>query len=271
MSTGREGVTTSESATVSTPEISNLSQASDLRNLPRPCRSSFDSKSGNKPEEMSKNFFVRPLAPKVLHKRSCVDFEVVTRASNLSVVARKALESIPVDASVILPTLNKCVELDMVGQSPLNHLWIAIYSRPGRVALVLSCTDGYMGAYPIFIVNTNATDDIDLTPFVQSSTLALQRHVPAERVYSVFGPNRIARLFSKMWTQLTGVQAEPQPYYDATISCLRRHEAPPSFSLVDSSMFEVGLAGQADIVPIAKLCHAFASDSVSNRLPSASY
>ena len=198
--------------------------------------------------------------------------EVAFRASDLSVVARKALEGVPVEAGVILPTFNKCLELDKVGQSPPDHLWIAIYSRLGTVALVLSCTDGYMGAYPVFIVNTSPINDSDLAWCMHQSTLTLQRHVPVERVYSVFGPIKITQLFCGMWTQLTGVQAEKHPYYDAKISCLRRRESlQQPVTPSESSTPDVGLATQADILPIARLCYAFASDSVSHRLPSVSY
>ena len=197
--------------------------------------------------------------------------EVAFRASDLSVVARKALESVPVDASVILPTFNKCLELDKVRQSPLDHLWIAIYSRLGTVTLVLSCTDGYMGAYPIFIVNTIPIDDNDFASSIHLLALTLQRHVPIERVYSVFGPIKITQLFSRTWTQLTGVQAEAHPYYDAKISSLRRHESLQQPVTSESSTFEIGLATQADILPISQSCHAFAWDSVSYRFPSVSH
>lgn len=193
--------------------------------------------------------------------------EVAFRASDLSVVPRKALESVPVDASVILPTFNKCLELDKAGKTPPGHLWIAIYSKPGTVALVLSCTDGYMGAYPVFIVNTNPINDNDFISCIRLSALTLQRHVPIERVYSVFGPIKIAQHFSKMWTQLTGVQTEAHPYYDAKISCLRREGLQQPVITSENSTFEVGLATQADVLPIAKSCCAFASDSVSCRLP----
>ena len=198
--------------------------------------------------------------------------EVAFRASELSFTAVKALESVPVEASVILPTFYKCLELDRAGQSPRNHVWIAIYSRQGTVELVLSCTDGYMGAYPVFIVNTKPIDEIDLTSCIQLSALTLHRHVPIERVYSLFSPIRIAQLFSVAWTQLTGVQAEVHPYYDAKISCLRRRESlQQPVTPLESSTFEVGPATQADIFPIAKSCHSFAIDSVSRRLPPVSY
>ena len=198
--------------------------------------------------------------------------EVAFKASDLSAVVRKALENVPVDSSVILPTFYKCLELDKAGRSPRDHLWIAIFSRPGTVALVLSCTDGYMGAYPVFIVNTNPIDDNEFASCIHLSALTLQRHVPIERVYSVFGPIQISRLFSRMWTKLTGVQAEALPYYDSKISCLRRRESLlQPVTPLESSTFEVGPATQADILPIAKPCHAFASDSVSRRLLSFSY
>jgi hypothetical protein len=121
-----------------------------------------------------------------------------------------------------------------------------------------------MGAYPIFIVNTTPIDDSDLASYIHLSALTLQRHVPVERVYSIFGPIMIAQLFSNMWTQQTGVQAEALPYYDAKISCLQRHDGllQPVTPLDSSMRFEVGLASQADILPVAKLCHGFASDSV---------
>lgn len=188
--------------------------------------------------------------------------EVVTKASNLSEVARQALERTPIIASVMLSTLNKCIALDTAGQSPPGHWWIVIYSGP-KVALVLSCTDGYMGKYPIFIVDTNVMDEKDFIPSIQLLAHTLQRHVPIERVYSVYGPIEIAQLFSKIWTQSTGVQPEPEPYYDAKISWLRYQDLQQSVTDSESSKFEVGLAGPTDIGQIAKLCYMFASDSVS--------
>ena len=196
--------------------------------------------------------------------------EVAFKASDLSVVVRRALESVPADASVILPTFYKCLEMDKVGRSPRDHVWIAIYSRQGSVALVLSCTDGYMGAYPIFIVNTNPIDE-NLTSYIQLLAHTLQRHVPIERVYSVFAPIKITQLFSRMWTHLTGVQAEEQPYYDSKISCLWRGSLQQPVIPSESSTFEVGLATPADVLPIAKSCHSFAMDSVSRRFPFAFY
>ena len=198
--------------------------------------------------------------------------EVAFKASDLSVAARKALESVPVEASVILPTFYKCLELDKVGRWPRDHLWIAIYSRQGTVALVLSCTDGYMGAYPVFIINTSHIDENDFASSIHLLALTLQRHIPVERVYSVFGPIKIAHLFSGMWTQLTGVQAEAHPYYDAKISYLRRRESlQQPVTPLESSTFEVGPATPADILPIARSCYAFAIDSVSRGLFYISY
>ena len=194
-------------------------------------------------------------------------FEVVHKPSKFPPVARQALERFPIDASVILPTLNKCAELDRAGNLPSGHLWIVIYSGPGRVALVLACTQGYMGAYPIFIVNTDAIDDADFNPCIHLSALTLKRHVPIERVYSVFAPIRITKRFSEMWTQLTGVQPEAKPYYDSKISHLRWHEGLQQPFISPEGRVEVGLASQADIQPIARLCHEFAKDSVSRRLP----
>ena len=190
--------------------------------------------------------------------------EVAFKASDLSVVVRRALESVPVETSVILPAFYKCLELDKVGQSPRDHLWIAIYSRQGTVALVLSCTDGYVGAYPIFIVNTSPIDENDFASSIHLLALTLQRHIPIERVFSVFGPIRITLFFSRLWTQLTGVQTEAQPYYDAKIGYLRQREGlQQPVTPLESSTFEVGLATRADILPVAKLCQAFSIDLVS--------
>ena len=193
--------------------------------------------------------------------------DVFHRASDLPMAVLQALENVATSANIMLPTFYKCLDSEKAGQSPPGHLWVVIYSRPGKVALVLSCTDGYMGAYPIFIINTNPIDNDDLATYIRLSALTLQRHVAIERVYSVFAPIRITELFTKIWTQLTGVQAETHPYYDAKISCLRWHEGLEQPVIPSgSSMFEVGLATQADILAVAKLCHAFAIDSVSGRL-----
>ena len=187
-----------------------------------------------------------------------------TKASSLSAVARQALERIPTNALSVI--LNKCAALDIAGQSPPGHLWLVTYSSP-NVALVLSCTDRYMGKYPIFIVDTNAMDDNDFAPSIQLLARRLQRYVAIERVYSVFDPVRITQFFSKTWTQVTLGQPEPQPYYDAKISCLWWHE--DLKQSIESSTFKMGLAGRADIIPIAKLCYSFANDSVCPpRLPS---
>jgi len=119
-----------------------------------------------------------------------------------------------------------------------------------------------MGSYPVFIANPNPLNDEDFTSCLQLLARTLHRNVPKERVHSIFGPIKISQLFSKMWTQLTGIQTEAP--YDAKISSLRRHAGlQQPLTASESSVFEVGPAGPADIMAIAKLCHAFASDSVS--------
>jgi ribosomal protein S18 acetylase RimI-like enzyme len=109
-----------------------------------------------------------------------------------------------------------------------DQYWIACYSRQNQTTtleLVLSCTEGSLGAYPIFIYSHRAPSNGTLSPphlsaCVSALATALYDLVPATRVFSVFSLTRITHAFSAAWTTLTDniYPIIPNPWYSATSS-----------------------------------------------------
>ncbi|KAF8870886.1 hypothetical protein BD779DRAFT_1578477 [Infundibulicybe gibba] len=123
--------------------------------------------------------------------------------------------------------------------------------------IVLSCSEGMMGAYPVFLFTTlpsrTITDEI-IVPRLQLLVEALQKAVPWHRVYSVFAPKLVSCRFTELWTRATGIHPEPEPYYAAKISfCTNATlaEAQPA----------VAPANFGDIPEVAGLCYIFAAES----------
>ena len=125
-----------------------------------------------------------------------------------------------------------------------------------------------MGSYPIFIVTTIPFDqliDSYIKPCVQMLAEALKNAVHVQRVYSVFAPKPITRLFVEAWTKLTGIESYAEPYYDANITyCTRRSFVNRQMSVHPAYTYEIRPADLGDINEIAGLCFEFAEDGVSH-------
>jgi hypothetical protein len=183
---------------------------------------------------------------------------------------RLALEAEPVASNVILPILLKCADLEAQNRMPADHLWIVVYTvheGARSVVFIASCTNGYLGKYPIFLftpIPYAYLSGDNLVPALQMLVTTLQDHVPPSRVYSVFGPEVITRKFSGMWTYRTRIHELPEPYYHAKISFLTAQ------TLVQANVqpraderTQLRPAIQADIPAIGELCGMFAAESVS--------
>lgn len=98
------------------------------------------------------------------------------------------------EANVILPLLLKRIKSPSPSSSSSStspEFWLVVRSR-GSVDFVLSCTNGPMGTYPIFIwcgrpIRTMSNDFIrERMNILAVRLLEALRHSP-RRVYSVFG------------------------------------------------------------------------------------
>ncbi|KAI0095041.1 hypothetical protein BDY19DRAFT_880874 [Irpex rosettiformis] len=173
------------------------------------------------------------------------------------------------NANVMLPHAEQyksrtCVEL------PSSGLWISCTSTfpTPSVDFVLSCTSNHLGHYPIFIFTTlppHEHTSEDVIDRLTSLATALLRSVPEKRVFSVFAPESIARIFASIWTDITGIGldvSENPEYYSAKISyCTKLSFRPRSKSFLAGMQYELRQAREEDTLATAQLCYDFAVES----------
>ncbi|KAJ7072864.1 hypothetical protein C8F01DRAFT_1105519 [Mycena amicta] len=185
-------------------------------------------------------------------------------AGEFSANVWNALRADPLASNVILPIALKQLTRQ-TDASKRDQCWIVVHSF-GQVDFVLSVTNGDNGTYPVFIYTPHPTHQRTLD-FIQPRLLCLAQTLRAsvsiKRVYSVFAPDAIAREFVDIWTALTGVQQEPDPYYHAMFSyCTRRSLVPPrQATMIPGLVLELRPAVEKDANAVASLCYQFAADS----------
>lgn len=177
----------------------------------------------------------------------------------------------PCDANIMYPHAEKSKERERMGESTTG-LWITCttsqtFATP-ILDFVLSCTEGPLGSYPIFLFTTipKSEQNSDYS-FRRIRCLAqrLARIVPPERVFSVFAPDQVTRTFASAWTEETGVRIDSDPiYYAAKISyCTRRSLRHKGYTLLSGVDYDLRLARDEDLAACAELCRGFAEESVS--------
>jgi hypothetical protein len=192
-------------------------------------------------------------------------------ASSIPNDVLEALASKSRDSNVILPCLLDSLAKEKSGQIPAHdQVWITCtsYDRQPTVDLVLSCTEGPMGSYPIFIVSLRPFASLThqyLLPRLIALASALHDTVPVNRVYSVFAPEPITMLFVSLWTELTGVGSYArEPYYAAKLSyCTKSSFSNRQTTIHPDLVYDLRPADDDDIMDVAELCHNFAAVSVS--------
>ncbi|KAI0045196.1 hypothetical protein FA95DRAFT_1495778 [Auriscalpium vulgare] len=131
--------------------------------------------------------------------------------------------------------------------------------------LILSCTEGPFGSYPIFILPTAPFDALThdyLYPRVGQLVRALLPVVGPQRVFSIFAPEPVTKLFARYWSQLTGIAAYEQPYYAAKHTyCTRETFVDRCLSIFPDLSYLPRLATESDISAVAELCFGFSSTS----------
>lgn len=182
----------------------------------------------------------------------------------------------PCDSNVMFPHAEKCRELERNGH-PSSGLWVTCTTSQGfgesTLDFILSCTEGPLGSYPVFIFTPYPAKEhhSDYSRRrIRSMVHRLAKSVPSERVFSVFAPEQITRLFAFMWTEETGIGLDAEAcYYAAKISyCTRKSLRPKQHTMLPGVEYELRLATEDDIHPCAELCYGFADESVSPNLVS---
>lgn len=192
------------------------------------------------------------------------------KASDIPSEVWDTLEAHAVNANIILPALLASLAAEKEGVVIPNQRWLVFYEQDNpaqTVEFVLSCTNGCMGAYPIFIFTTHKYSSLNSTyliPRLQFLAEVLHETVPVERVYSVFAPEIIATLFIDIWTDLTGIERHaPDPYYYAAKISFCSRRTLSRRQATHNTAFSLRPARIEDIEQVADLCFQFALTSVS--------
>jgi hypothetical protein len=195
--------------------------------------------------------------------------QVYRSASSLPSSVWEAFQSSPQDSNIMYPHALKRLIAERNGQPALDdELWIAYWSNQPTptIDFVLSCTNGPLGTYPVFLFTPHAFTSLTeefLLPRLAPLVDKLRQEVPTQRVFSVFAPEPVSNVFAKLWTRHTGIQTENEPYYAALISyCTRETFTNRQISSAPDFIYETRLAVASDIPGAARLCWGFASESV---------
>ncbi|TFK56734.1 hypothetical protein OE88DRAFT_51150 [Heliocybe sulcata] len=177
-----------------------------------------------------------------------------------------ALSSAERAANIVLPhALKYCEKEQLDGQ-----YWIVCTTPENphspAVDFILSCTEGPLGTYPIFIFTTIPSPQLTssyASPRIRGMARELHRLVPKERVFSVFAPEPITIMFADWWCRLTGISLAHNPeYYAATFShCTRDTFINRRMTYVPGMSYNIRPAVEKDQAAIARLCKAFAATS----------
>ncbi|KAJ3521366.1 hypothetical protein NM688_g9025 [Phlebia brevispora] len=195
--------------------------------------------------------------------------DTYTSALDLPDTVWESFAAFPRDSNVMYPHALKARRDEQEGRLT-KGLWIVctstnLLSSPS-VDFVLSCTDGPLGSYPVFIftpIPPSCLDSEYVHPRLEALARALLAAIPSHRVFSVFAPDAITLMFTSLWTDLTGVLLDPEPrYYAAKITyCTKRSFRPRQTSIFPDVEYTLRLAREDDISGVAELCLGFARES----------
>jgi len=180
-------------------------------------------------------------------------------------------------ANTILPHALKVLQAEEQSQPAGSQLWLVYFSP--HIEFIISCTEGPLGTYPIFIftpIPFNKLAGTDLDPPMSSLCRALLAAVGRQRVFSVFAVRPVTEAFVRQWSLLANITPVVQPYYDAIFTfCTKKslmhskriaasqHEIHKSARSSRDITAEYRLASAKDIDQVAALCKDFAATSVS--------
>lgn len=176
-------------------------------------------------------------------------------------------------ANIILPHAEKLRLQEDAGSIAPGQFWITAWSSSPRrgasiLDFVLSCTEGHLGTYPLFLFSTHDVDTLDeqwLEDRMSTLSQKLLDIVDPARVFSIFGQERAVAVLTRHWSALTGFRIVREPYYEASSTyCTRETFIPSQSTLPEGHVLRP--AAMADAEEVARLGQEFAEDSVSTNM-----
>ena len=178
------------------------------------------------------------------------------------------------NANIMYP--HAIADLTAPNDASRPQLWLTCSSyhsstSPFTLDFVLSCTEGPLGSYPIFIFTTapfdTLLDTMYVYPRIKALVDALLQNIPSERVFSVFAQEPVTRVFTSLWEANTRISSYKTPYYAANLTyCTKQTFVNRSTTLIPGISFTPRLAVESDIDAVTSLCKGFAATSVSRHL-----
>ncbi|KAG1776812.1 hypothetical protein EV702DRAFT_946791, partial [Suillus placidus] len=168
-------------------------------------------------------------------------------------------------ANVILPHAEK-VSSHQEFLPGSEQLWL-VYSEPttSNIRFILSCTEGPLGKYPLFIVPITP---FKLTPELLQGPMeafceALLNEVDfrRQRVFSVFAVEPVAKAFASAWEKIAEIKCMNEPYYKAFFSMCTPETLVRNGPQSTDDDIELRLAVPQDADKISKLCQEFSNTS----------
>ncbi|KAG2363649.1 hypothetical protein BDR07DRAFT_1450589 [Suillus spraguei] len=135
-----------------------------------------------------------------------------------------------------------------------EELWL-VYSEPTtfNIRFILSCTEGPLGKYPVFIVPA---------PWRHSADALLNEvDFRKQRVFSVFSVEPVAEAFASAWEKIAEIKRMAEPYYDAFLSVCTPETLVRNGPQPEDEDIELRLAVPQDTDKISQLCQEFANTS----------
>jgi len=186
-------------------------------------------------------------------------------ASSLPSAVWNAFKTHEINSNIMYPHAIKSLKQPHSTKSKQHWITLAFkHSRDAsyEIDIVLSCTSWELGDYPIFMFTTKPFSSLSihwLQPRLQLIIQELVRLVPLERIYSVFAPAPITKLFVRTMQSLTGLVPVQTPYYAASLSFCNRQTFRDRRQTGDSHVLRP--AQEIDIAKVAALCMGFAETS----------
>lgn len=154
-----------------------------------------------------------------------------------------------------------------------GSFWLTLWSISPSTStptldLVLSCVNWTLGNYPIFLWTPKRQSTLStqtLMPRIRQLAEHLQRCVPVERVFSVFGMTPLVTTFASCWSAMTGYAIEAEPFYAAYFSFCNANTFKNSAVPLPRGD-HLRRAVPSDLESVAQLCKEFADDSVRSCL-----
>jgi hypothetical protein len=190
-------------------------------------------------------------------------------ASSIPPDVWECFKTFPQNSNILYPHALKRRAAERNGQASIGtEFWMVYWSNQPfpTIDLVLSCTDGPLGTYPIIIFTPHEPErlyEAFIRPRITRLIYALDQQVLRHRVYSVFAPEEITKVFAKVWSAHTGIAIEKEPYYAALITYCTRATFRNRRTTIDPDfVYDLRLAEETDIPAAAELCYGFAETSV---------